>query len=62
MRRGRGIVNEMEFRMWRDAKSFSPSAQGTAMKRFSLMPVILETSAALKRHCLMRLQYGWPFH
>ncbi|MDH6259201.1 hypothetical protein [Bradyrhizobium sp. BR13661] len=24
--------------MWRDAKSFSPSAQGMAMKRFSLLP------------------------
>jgi hypothetical protein len=37
MRRARRIVNEMEFRMWREARSFSPSAHGTAMKRFSLL-------------------------
>jgi hypothetical protein len=37
MRRGRCIVNEMEFRMWREAKSFSPSEQAVTMKRFSSM-------------------------
>ncbi|MCK1392574.1 hypothetical protein [Bradyrhizobium sp. 1] len=36
MRRTRGIVNEMEFRMWREEKSFSPSARAGTMKRFSL--------------------------
>ncbi|MGY0572364.1 hypothetical protein ACTGJ9_015900 [Bradyrhizobium sp. RDM12] len=35
MRRACCIVNEMEFRMWRDARSFSPSVRGTTMKRFS---------------------------
>jgi hypothetical protein len=37
MRRGRRIVNEMEFRMWREARSFSPSAPAGTMKRFSPM-------------------------
>jgi len=37
MRRGRRIVNEMEFRMWRDAKSFSPSARAGTMQRFQVM-------------------------
>jgi len=37
MRRVRHIVNEMEFRMSREAKSFSPSARAGAMKRFQLM-------------------------
>jgi hypothetical protein len=37
MRRGRRIVNEMEFRMLSGAKSFSPSARMETMKGFSLM-------------------------
>ncbi|WP_339031523.1 hypothetical protein WHZ78_25485 [Bradyrhizobium symbiodeficiens] len=37
MRRVRRIVNEMEFRMWREAKSFRPSADAGTMQRFSLM-------------------------
>jgi hypothetical protein len=37
MRRGCDIVNEMEFRMWRDARSFSPSARAGTMQRFQLM-------------------------
>jgi hypothetical protein len=34
MRRVSHIVNEMEFRMLREAKSFSPSTSAEAMKRF----------------------------
>ncbi|WP_143105938.1 hypothetical protein [Bradyrhizobium sp. Gha] len=37
MRRTRRIVNEMEFRMWREAKSISPFARTATMKRFQLM-------------------------
>ncbi|WP_375313342.1 hypothetical protein WHZ77_08955 [Bradyrhizobium sp. A5] len=37
MRRARRIVNEMEFRMLREAGSFSPSAHAGTMKRFPLM-------------------------
>jgi len=62
MRRGRRIVNEMEFRMWREGKSFSPSADADTMKRFPLMRKILESGVALKRPCPMRAQYEWPFH
>jgi hypothetical protein len=35
MRRAWPIVNEMEFRMWRNAKSFSPPAHMGTMKGFS---------------------------
>jgi hypothetical protein len=62
MRRGSCIVNEMEFRMWRDAKSFSPSARAGTMQRFQHAPRMLETGAALKRHCPTHPQYGQPFH
>ncbi|MEH2487839.1 hypothetical protein [Bradyrhizobium sp. AZCC 2230] len=81
MRRACRIVNEMEFRMWRAAKSFSPSARAGTMQRFQAMhhpamafatPAIcsilahlrlctlriLESGAALKRHCPTHLQYG----
>ncbi|MBC9878898.1 hypothetical protein G8O24_16280 [Bradyrhizobium sp. INPA01-394B] len=37
MRRTRCIVNEMEFRMLREAKSFSPPARVETMKGFSSM-------------------------
>jgi hypothetical protein len=35
MRGDRGIVNEMEFRMLREARSFSPSPHTRTIKRFS---------------------------
>jgi hypothetical protein len=37
MRRAGRIVNEMEFRMLREAKSFSPPARVDTMKGFSPM-------------------------
>jgi len=40
MRRTRGIVNEMEFRMLREAKSFSPSPHAGTMKGFSRVAVV----------------------
>jgi hypothetical protein len=46
MRRARRIVNEMEFRMWREAKSFSPSARPVTMKGFPPMHRLAERGAA----------------
>ncbi|MCP3369626.1 hypothetical protein [Bradyrhizobium cajani] len=45
MRRARRIVNEMEFRMWREAKSFSPAARAGTMKGFSPMHLSAERAA-----------------
>jgi hypothetical protein len=45
MRRVRRIVNEMEFRMWREAKSFSPSVRARTMKGFPPMHRLAETGA-----------------
>jgi len=43
MRRACRIVNEMEFRMWREAKSFSPPARAGTMKRFPSMHRLAES-------------------
>jgi hypothetical protein len=44
MRRARRIVNEMEFRMWCEAKSFSPPERAGTVKRFQLMRTFSEAS------------------
>jgi hypothetical protein len=46
MRRARRIVNEMEFRMWREARSFSPLLRATTMKGFP--PMRAFSKAALR--------------
>jgi hypothetical protein len=45
MRRVRRIVNEMEFRMWHEAKSFSPSVCARTMKGFPPMHWLAEAAA-----------------
>jgi hypothetical protein len=54
MRRAGHIVNEMEFRMLRTAKSFSPSTRADTMKAFSPMcqlanPITTPGFASLSR-------------
>jgi hypothetical protein len=55
MRRARRIVNEMEFRMLRAAKSFSPSSRAGTVKGFSrpgpfVISITTAASASLQ-HC-----------
>jgi hypothetical protein len=52
MRRARDIVNEMEFRMLREAKSFSPSPRTDAMKGFSRRRLPAMDVATSHRHHL----------
>jgi hypothetical protein len=54
MRRARRIVNEMEFRMWREAKSFSPPAPTGTMKGFPPMHRLAEGGAALAPASFLR--------
>jgi len=55
MRRAHGIVNEMEFRIWRDAKSFSPLALAGTMKDFRWCIILQSTLATPSSASFLRI-------